>query len=158
MLKAIGFTDEDLAKPIIGVGTNWIETMPCNYNQRRLAEAVKAGIRAAGGTPMEFNTISVSDGVSMGTEGMKAKTGETGGCTDGHDPRRGEQKRAMVAKLERGLEHYEYFIDSIREGKPSRENAEEGHFAAGAAHLGNMAYRHGKKMKWDRVSEKVSEA
>jgi dihydroxy-acid dehydratase len=72
MLKAIGFTDEDLAKPIVGVGTSWIETMPCNYNHRRLAEAVKAGIRAAGGTPMEFNTVSVSDGVSMGTEGMKA--------------------------------------------------------------------------------------
>jgi dihydroxy-acid dehydratase len=72
MLKAIGFTDEDLAKPIIGVGHSWIETMPCNYNHRRLAEAVKEGIRAAGGTPMEFNTISVSDGVSMGTEGMKA--------------------------------------------------------------------------------------
>jgi dihydroxy-acid dehydratase len=72
MLKAIGFTDEDLAKPIIGVGTSWIETMPCNYNHRRLAESVKAGIRAAGGTPMEFGTISVSDGVSMGTEGMKA--------------------------------------------------------------------------------------
>ena len=72
MLKAIGFTDEDLAKPIVGVGTSWIETMPCNYNHRRLAEAVKAGIRAAGGTPMEFTTISISDGVSMGTEGMKA--------------------------------------------------------------------------------------
>ncbi len=72
MLKAIGFTDEDLAKPLVGVGTTWIETMPCNYNQRRLAEHVKAGIRAAGGTPMEFNTVSVSDGVSMGTEGMKA--------------------------------------------------------------------------------------
>jgi len=72
MLKAIGFTDDDLAKPLVGVATTWIETMPCNYNQRRLAEHVKAGIRAAGGTPMEFNTISVSDGVSMGTEGMKA--------------------------------------------------------------------------------------
>ena len=72
MLKAVGFTDEDLAKPLIGVGTSWIETMPCNLNQRRLAEFVKAGIRAAGGTPMEFNTIAVSDGVSMGTEGMKA--------------------------------------------------------------------------------------
>jgi dihydroxy-acid dehydratase len=72
MLKAIGFTDEDLAKPLVGVGTTWIETMPCNYNQRRLAEHVKAGIRAAGGTPMEFNTVSVSDGVSMGSEGMKA--------------------------------------------------------------------------------------
>jgi dihydroxy-acid dehydratase len=72
MLKAIGFTDDDLAKPLIGVGSAWIETMPCNYNHRQLAESVKAGIRAAGGTPMEFNTISVSDGVSMGTEGMKA--------------------------------------------------------------------------------------
>jgi dihydroxy-acid dehydratase len=72
MLKAVGFTDEDLAKPIIGVATSWIETMPCNLNQRRLAEFVKEGVRAAGGTPMEFNTIAVSDGVSMGTEGMKA--------------------------------------------------------------------------------------
>ena len=72
MLKAIGFTDEDLAKPLVGVATTWIETMPCNYNQRRLAEFVKEGIRSAGGTPMEFNTIAVSDGVSMGTEGMKA--------------------------------------------------------------------------------------
>jgi dihydroxy-acid dehydratase len=72
MLKAVGFTDEDLAKPLVGVATTWIETMPCNLNQRRLAESVKSGIRAAGGTPMEFNTISVSDGVSMGTEGMKA--------------------------------------------------------------------------------------
>ncbi len=71
MLKAIGFTDEDLAKPIIGVATTWIETMPCNYNQRELAQFVKEGIREAGGTPMEFNTISVSDGVTMGTEGMR---------------------------------------------------------------------------------------
>jgi dihydroxy-acid dehydratase len=71
MLKAIGFSDEDLARPLIGVATTWIETMPCNFNQRRLAESVKAGIRAAGGTPMEFNTISISDGVTMGTEGMK---------------------------------------------------------------------------------------
>jgi len=72
MLKAIGFTDEDLARPIIGVATTWIETMPCNFNQRRLAESVKEGVRAAGGTPMEFNTISISDGVTMGTEGMKS--------------------------------------------------------------------------------------
>jgi dihydroxy-acid dehydratase len=72
MLKAVGFTDEDLARPIIGVATSWIETMPCNLNQRRLAEFVKEGVRAAGGTPMEFNTVAVSDGVSMGTEGMKA--------------------------------------------------------------------------------------
>jgi len=72
MLKAIGFTDEDLAKPIIGVAHMWIETMPCNFNHRDLAVKVKEGIRAAGATPMEFNTISISDGVTMGTEGMKA--------------------------------------------------------------------------------------
>ena len=71
MLKAVGFTDDDLARPLIGVATTWIETMPCNLNQRRLAEFVKEGIRAAGGTPMEFNTIAISDGVTMGTEGMK---------------------------------------------------------------------------------------
>ena len=72
MLKGTGFTDEDLAKPIIGVGTTWIETMPCNLNQRDLAVHVKRGVRDAGGTPMEFNTIAVSDGVSMGTSGMRA--------------------------------------------------------------------------------------
>lgn len=72
MLKGTGFTDEDLAKPLIGVATTWIETMPCNLNQRGLADQVKAGIRAGGATPMEFNTIAVSDGVSMGTEGMRA--------------------------------------------------------------------------------------
>jgi dihydroxy-acid dehydratase len=72
MLKAVGFTDEDLARPLIGVATCWIETMPCNLNQRDLAQDVKRGIREAGGTPLEFNTISVSDGVAMGTEGMRA--------------------------------------------------------------------------------------
>ncbi len=71
MLKGVGFTDEDLAKPLIGVATTWIETMPCNLNQRELAQDVKRGIREAGGTPMEFNTIAISDGVSMGTEGMR---------------------------------------------------------------------------------------
>jgi dihydroxy-acid dehydratase len=72
MLRAIGFTGDDLQRPIIGVGHSWIETMPCNWNHRVLAGAVKRGVRAAGGTPMEFNTIAVSDGVTMGTEGMKA--------------------------------------------------------------------------------------
>jgi dihydroxy-acid dehydratase len=72
MLKAIGFSDQDLAKPIIGIANTWIETMPCNFNLRDLAVKVKEGVRAAGGTPMEFNTIAVSDGVTMGTEGMKA--------------------------------------------------------------------------------------
>lgn len=72
MMKSIGFTDEDLSKPLIGVANTWIEVMPCNFHLRRLSEKVKEGIRAAGGTPIEFNTIAVSDGVSMGTEGMKA--------------------------------------------------------------------------------------
>ncbi len=71
-LKAIGFTDEDLKKPIIGIANTWTETMNCNYKLRDLAVHVKAGVRAAGGTPMEFNTIAISDGITMGTEGMKA--------------------------------------------------------------------------------------
>ncbi|HEV7663163.1 MAG TPA: dihydroxy-acid dehydratase [Chloroflexota bacterium] len=70
--KAIGFTDEDLQKPIIGIANTWTETMPCNFNLRQLAVRIKEGVRAAGGTPMEFNTIAVSDGITMGTEGMKA--------------------------------------------------------------------------------------
>ncbi|MGH9400531.1 MAG: dihydroxy-acid dehydratase, partial [Terriglobia bacterium] len=72
MLKAIGFTDQDLARPIVGIANTWIETMPCNFHLRHLAAKVKEGVRAAGGTPMEFNTVSISDGVTMGTEGMKA--------------------------------------------------------------------------------------
>jgi dihydroxy-acid dehydratase len=71
-LKAVGFTDADLARPLIGVAHSWIETMPCNLNHRDLAHAAKEGIRAAGATPLEFNTIAVSDGISMGTEGMRA--------------------------------------------------------------------------------------
>src|ERR671922_2523168 len=71
MFKAVGFTDADLGRPLIGVANTWIETMPCNFHLRRLSEKVKEGIRAAGGTPMEFNTIAISDGVTMGTEGMK---------------------------------------------------------------------------------------
>ena len=72
MFKAIGFTDDDLRKPLIGVANTWIETMPCNFHLRRLAAKVKEGIRTAGGTPMEFNTIAISDGETMGTEGMRA--------------------------------------------------------------------------------------
>ena len=72
MMRAIGFTDEDLARPLVGVAHSWIEVMPCNYHLRRLAAKVKEGIRAAGGTPIEFNTVAVSDGIAMGTEGMKA--------------------------------------------------------------------------------------
>ena len=72
MLKAAGFSDEDLRRPLIGIANTWIEIGPCNFHLRRLAAKVKEGVRAAGGTPMEFNTISISDGITMGTEGMKA--------------------------------------------------------------------------------------
>ena len=72
MFKAVGFTDADLSKPLIGVANTWIETMPCNFHLRRLSAKVKEGIREAGGTPMEFNTIAISDGETMGTEGMRA--------------------------------------------------------------------------------------
>jgi dihydroxy-acid dehydratase len=72
MLYGAGYSDEDLTRPIIGIANTWIETMPCNLNLRKLAARVKEGVRAAGGTPMEFNTIAISDGITMGTEGMKA--------------------------------------------------------------------------------------
>lgn len=70
-LKGIGFDDEALRKPIVGIANTWIETMPCNFHLRRISERVKAGVRAAGGTPMEYNTVAISDGITMGTEGMK---------------------------------------------------------------------------------------
>jgi dihydroxy-acid dehydratase len=72
MFKAIGLTDDDLAKPLIGIANTWIEIGPCNFHLRRLAAKVKEGVRRAGGTPLEFNTVSISDGITMGTEGMKA--------------------------------------------------------------------------------------
>src|SRR6187402_1660561 len=72
MMKAVGFTDADLSKPLIGIANTWTEIGPCNFHLRALAEHVKAGVRAAGGTPMEFNTVSISDGITMGTEGMRA--------------------------------------------------------------------------------------
>jgi len=70
--RAVGFTDEDLARPLVGVAHCWIELTPCNSNHRKLAQKVAEGIRANGGTPIEFNTISITDGIAMGTEGMKA--------------------------------------------------------------------------------------
>src|SRR6266540_497308 len=72
MMRAVGYGDDDFRRPLVGVAHSWIEIMPCNFNQRQLAAKVKEGIRAAGGTPVELNTISVSDGIAMGTEGMKA--------------------------------------------------------------------------------------
>src|SRR5947207_10100212 len=70
-LKGIGFSEDDLERPIVGIANTWTETMPCNFHLRRLAERVKDGVRAAGGTPMEYNTVAISDGITMGTEGMK---------------------------------------------------------------------------------------
>src|SRR5579875_2040772 len=72
MLRGVGFSKDELARPIIGIANTWTEIGPCNYHLRQIAEAVKEGIREAGGTPMEFNTITISDGITMGTEGMKA--------------------------------------------------------------------------------------
>src|ERR1700744_52476 len=72
MLRAIGFDRKDLSKPIIGIANTWTEIGPCNFHLRQVAEAVKQGVREAGGTPMEFNTVTISDGITMGTEGMKA--------------------------------------------------------------------------------------
>jgi dihydroxy-acid dehydratase len=71
-LKGIGYDDDALRRPIVGIANTWTETMPCNFHLRGLAEKVKEGVRAAGGTPMEFNTVAVSDGITMGTEGMRA--------------------------------------------------------------------------------------
>jgi dihydroxy-acid dehydratase len=72
MLRAIGLDDEDFRKPVVGVAHSWIETMPCNFGLKKLAQEVKKGIREAGGVPMEVNTVAISDGVTMGTQGMKA--------------------------------------------------------------------------------------
>jgi dihydroxy-acid dehydratase len=69
-MKGIGFSDEDLKKPVIGIANTWIEAMPCNFHLRAVAAKVKEGVRAAGGTPMEFNTVAISDVVTMGTHGM----------------------------------------------------------------------------------------
>ncbi|MBX7190390.1 MAG: dihydroxy-acid dehydratase, partial [Solirubrobacterales bacterium] len=71
-MKGIGLSDEDLSKPTIGIANTWTEAMPCNYGLRDLAAYVKEGVKAAGGTPMEFNTVAVSDGITMGTQGMKS--------------------------------------------------------------------------------------
>ena len=71
MMKGMGLSDADLKKPLVGIANTWIETMPCNSHLRRLSEKVKEGVRMAGGTPIEFNTIAISDGITMGTEGMK---------------------------------------------------------------------------------------
>jgi len=72
MFKAVGFGDDELRKPLVGIANTWTEIGPCNFHLRELAEAVKEGVREAGGTPMEFNTITISDGITMGTEGMRA--------------------------------------------------------------------------------------
>src|SRR5438034_8948520 len=101
MFKAVGFTDSDLRKPIIGVANTWIETMPCNFHLRRLSAKVKEGIRSAGGTPMEFNTIAISDGETMGTEGMRSEERRVGKeCRARGSP---EQYKRTTKNEDRGL-------------------------------------------------------
>ncbi len=78
-LKGIGYDDDALAKPLVAVANTWVETMPCNFHLRGLGAKVKEGIRAAGGTPMEFNTIAISDGITMGTAGHARLAGQPGG-------------------------------------------------------------------------------
>ena len=95
-LKGIGYDDDALSRPIIGVANTWTETMPCNFHLRRLAERVKDGVRAAGATPMEFNTIAVSDGITMGSEGMRASLVSRGG------DRRLDRARLPRAHVRRG--------------------------------------------------------
>ena len=98
MLKAVGFSDEDLRKPIVGIANTWIEIGPCNFHLRRLAEFVKEGVRQAGGTPMEFNTVSISDGITMGSEGMRASLVSRDIIADSIElVARGNQFDAMVA-------------------------------------------------------------
>src|SRR5260221_5701537 len=81
-MKGIGFDDDALSRPTIGIANTWTEAMPCNFHLRGLAEHVKDGVRAAGGTPMEFNTVAISDGVTMGTQGMKASLISREGIAD----------------------------------------------------------------------------
>ena len=98
MLKAIGFDDEALRKPLIGIANTWIEIGPCNFHLRRLADFVKEGVRQAGGTPMEFNTVSISDGITMGSEGMRASLVSRDIIADSIElVARGNQFDAMVA-------------------------------------------------------------
>jgi len=98
MLKAVGFSDEDLRKPIVGIANTWIEIGPCNFHLRRLAGFVKDGVRQAGGTPMEFNTVSISDGITMGSEGMRASLVSRDLIADSIElVARGNQFDAMVA-------------------------------------------------------------
>src|SRR3982750_515502 len=82
MLRAVGFDRESLAKPIVGVANTWTEIGPCNYHLRELAVSLKDGIRQAGGTPREFNTVSISDGITMGSAGMRASLVSREGITD----------------------------------------------------------------------------
>src|ERR1700680_3342835 len=85
MLRASGLADGDFKKPLIGVANTWIEIGPCNFHLRELAKHVKDGVRAAGGTPMEFNTVSISDGITMGTEGMRASLVSREVIADSHE-------------------------------------------------------------------------
>ena len=125
MLKAVGFTDADSKKPLIGVANTWIEIGPCNYHLRDLAEHVKAGIRAAGGTPMEFNTVSISDGITMGTEGMRASL----------------VSREVIADSIELVARGNVFDGAGRAGRLRQDHSRRRHGAGAAEHPGRGALR-----------------
>ena len=119
-LKGIGFDDEALSKPIIGVASTWTETMPCNYQMRAQAAKVKEGIRAAGGTPMEFNTIAISDGITMGTSGMRASLVSPRGDRRQHRARRARpllRRRRLPRRLRQDAPRRD---DGARAARPAR--------------------------------------
>ena len=123
MLHAVGFTPADLKRPLVGVANTWIEIGPCNYHLRDLAALVKAGIRTAGGTPMEFNTVSISDGITMGSAGMRysvSDTAEHGDYTGGPriitDETRKEMRK-MLAEIQDGT-YARNWIEEDRKGRP----------------------------------------
>src|SRR6476619_1048793 len=97
-MKGIGFDDEELSRPTVGVANTWTEAMPCNFHLRALAEPIKEGVREAGATPMEFNTVAISDGITMGTKGMKTSLVSREVITDSIElMARGYQFDALVA-------------------------------------------------------------
>src|ERR671922_115657 len=149
-LKAIGYTDEDLRKPIIGIANTWTETMPCNFNLRQLAVRVKEGVKAAGGTPMEFNTVAISDGITMGTEGVPAE-----------DPRKGDVGRhcgeLIMDILRRGVRPRDIFT------RQAIDNAIAGVATTGGStnavlHFMAMAHEAGVPLEiddFDRISSRT---
>ncbi len=120
MLKAVGFTDDDLRKPLIGIANTWIEIGPCNYHLRDLAAHVKHGIREAGGTPMEFNTVSISDGITMGTDRHARVAGEPRGDRRFDRARRARQRLRRPRRPRRLRQDDSRRRDGARAARTSR--------------------------------------